>query len=164
MAHQGVRIEARVGLVAPSTAPARRALLVMVLLLVAGCSPAATPTPTPRAPVQVPEPARLVPAPNVPGDAENGRRLVIAKLCGNCHTVRGVPGATRVVGPNLTNVALRPTLAGEAIPNSPETMVRWIMDPPALKPGTAMPKLGLSEEEARDITAFLYSQPYNPVP
>jgi cytochrome c1 len=164
MAHQGVQIEAWVGPVVASTTPTRRALLVMVLLLVSGCSPATTTTPTPRAPARSPEPARLLPAPNVPGDPENGRRLITAKGCGNCHTVRGVPGATRVVGPNLTNVALRPTLAGEAIPNSPETMVRWIMDPPALKPGTAMPKLGLSEEEARDITAFLYSQPYNPVP
>jgi cytochrome c len=139
---------------------ARRALLAIVLVV--GCSPSATPTATPRAPGREPEPARLTPAPNVPGDAANGRRLVIDKGCGGCHTVRGVSEATGVIGPNLTNVALRPTLAGETIRNSPETMVRWIMDPPALKPGTAMPKLGLTEEEARDITALLYGQPYNP--
>jgi cytochrome c1 len=135
---------------------------LLAIMLLVGCGPAATPTATPRAGSPEPEPARLTPAPNVPGDATNGRRLVIGKGCGGCHTVRGVADATGVVGPNLTNVALRPTLAAETIQNSPENMVRWIMDPPALKPGTAMPKLGLTEEEARDITALLYSQPYNP--
>jgi cytochrome c len=104
----------------------------------------------------------LTPAANVPGDPESGRRLISARGCGGCHTVSGVPAATGVVGPNLTNVALRPTLAGEIIQNSPETMTRWIMDPPALKPGTPMPRLGLNEQEAQDITAFLYSQPANP--
>jgi cytochrome c1 len=75
----------------------------------------------------------------------------------------GVPQANNVVGPNLTNVALRPTLAGETIPNTPENMRQWIVDPPAMKNGATMPKLNVSENDARDLTAFLYSQAYNPV-
>jgi cytochrome c1 len=67
-----------------------------------------------------------------------------------------------VAAPNLTNVVLRPTLAGETIPMSPDTLRRWLLDPPALKPGTPMPRLGLTDDQARDLAAFLYSQPYNP--
>jgi cytochrome c1 len=104
----------------------------------------------------------VTPAPGLAGNPEAGRGLIIAKGCAGCHTVAGVEGATGVVGPKLNNVALRPTLAGESIPNSPETMVSWILDPPSLKPGTQMPKLGLTQEEAQDITAYLFSQPYNP--
>jgi cytochrome c1 len=50
------------------------------------------------------------------------------------------------------------------IPNSPDNLTRWLMDPPSLKPGTAMPRVGLTEQQAQDITAFLYSQPMNPMP
>jgi cytochrome c1 len=128
----------------------------------AACASLAAATPTPRGPAPRGEPARLTPAPGVPGNAERGRALFVAQGCAGCHTVRGVAARPSLVGPNLTNVALRPTLAPEAVPNSPENMVRWIMDPPATKPGTAMPKLFVSEADARDLTAFLYSQPYNP--
>jgi cytochrome c len=98
----------------------------------------------------------------VAGNAEHGRQLVLQKGCGGCHTISGVPGATGVAGPNLTNIALRPTLAGESVPNSSATLEQWLLDPQSLKPGTTMPKLGLSEQEARDLTAFLESQPHNP--
>jgi cytochrome c oxidase subunit 2 len=120
---------------------------------------------------------KLTPAPGVPGDVENGRRLftglnVFVGGCGGCHTVQGLPGATGYQGPNLTNVALRPTLAGDAIPNSPQALRDWIMDPPTMKTGAVMPKLNvtspggqeprpISESEARDLAAFLYSLPYN---
>jgi cytochrome c1 len=71
---------------------------------------------------------------------------------------------TGTVGPNLTNFTLRPTIAGDAsgITNSPDNLVRWIMNPPALKQGALMPVLGINEQEARDLAAFFYSQPYNP--
>lgn len=86
------------------------------------------------------------------------------KGCGGCHTLAGLPTATGVTGPNLTNIALRPTIAGESIPNSPDMLVRWLLDPPALKPGTTMPNLGLSQAEARDLVAFLEAQPHTPEP
>jgi cytochrome c1 len=74
-----------------------------------------------------------------------------------------VPTATGAVGPNLTNVSLRPTLGGERIQNTPENMARWIMEPSGMKPGSPMPNQGVNQQEARDITAFLFSHPYNPV-
>ena len=65
--------------------------------------------------------------------------------------------ATGVAGPNLTNVALRPTLAGEQIPNTPETLARWIHDPPAVDAKTAMPNLGVKDEDLKDIACYLYT-------
>jgi cytochrome c1 len=136
-------------------------------LALAGCSgvtPPGAPTPTPSGTTSFGQtaPRILTPAPGVSGDAATGRQLVLDKGCGGCHTISGVPGATGVAGPNLTNIALRPTLAGDTIPNSSATLEQWLLDPQSLKPGTSMPRLGLSEQEARDLTAFLESQPHNP--
>ena len=105
---------------------------------------------------------RLTPAPNVPGDPERGRTTFVDKGCITCHTIAGLPSATGILGPNLTNVSLRPTLTEASFTNNPAQMTRWIMDPPAMKPGTIMPNLGLTEAQARDLVAFLYSNPYNP--
>ncbi|MPZ15891.1 MAG: c-type cytochrome [Chloroflexi bacterium] len=144
-------------------------LLAATSLFVAGsaCIPAPpSPPATPRPPTGGPPVTKLTPAPTVPGDPEHGRQLISTKQCPTCHTVQGVQGATGTLGPNLTNVALRPTLAGDTIQNSPSNMARWIMDAPSEKQGTAMPSMqqmaGLTDQEARDIVAFLYSQPYNP--
>ncbi|HEX6397344.1 MAG TPA: hypothetical protein VFZ95_07975, partial [Steroidobacteraceae bacterium] len=60
------------------------------------------------------------------------------------------------VGPPLTNFAQRAFIAGQ-VPNSPETLVRWIQNPPSIVPNTAMPVLGISEGDARDIAAYLYT-------
>jgi cytochrome c1 len=98
------------------------------------------------------------------GDPTAGRRLFTELGCGGCHTLPGVPGATGVAGPNLNNIGLRPTLAGESIPNSPEMMQAWLLDPQAVKPGARMPKVGLSQPEAADLVAFLFSQPYTTPP
>lgn len=147
-----------------------RLLAVAALALaIAGCngitSPGA-PTPTPSGTNSFGQnaPRVLTPAPGIAGDPTIGRRLIGEKGCGGCHTLSGVPGATGVAGPNLTNVALRPTLAGETIPNSADMLERWLLDPPSLKPGTTMPRLGLTERDARDLVAFLESQPHNPQP
>lgn len=129
-----------------------------------GVTPPGVPTATPSGTSSfgASAPRLLTPAPDVPGDPNVGRRLIQERGCGGCHTVSGVPGATGVAGPNLTNIALRPTLAGDTIPNSPQMLERWLLDPPSLKPGTTMPKLGLSQDDARDLVAFLESQPHNP--
>ncbi|MBI4493542.1 MAG: c-type cytochrome [Chloroflexi bacterium] len=158
----GERLRATLQRSALSTRHAVLATATAMALFAAACASGPAAAPTARSPSGGPPPAPLTPAPNVPGNPENGRQLFVAKGCIGCHTLRGVPAATGVVGPNLTNVALRPTLAGETIENSPQNMARWILDPPSLKPGTAMPRLGLAEQEARNLVAFLYSQPYNP--
>jgi cytochrome c len=104
-------------------------------------------------------PAVMTPAPGVPGDPNAGRALFGQRGCGGCHTLAGVSEAVGVAGPRLNNTAVRPTIAGTDIPNTPANMARWILDPPALKPTTTMPRVGVSEGEARDLAAFLYSLP-----
>jgi cytochrome c oxidase subunit 2 len=102
-----------------------------------------------------PAPAAAAPG----GDAalvDAGKALVAQKGCGGCHTIAGIPGATASIGPNLGGVASRKTIAGGAVPNNgPDDLKKWIMNPPALKPGTAMPNLGLTDDEATKIVAFL---------
>jgi cytochrome c2 len=147
----------------------RLAALALISMLAAGCGGVVLPgqpTPTPSGTTSFGQsaPRVLTPAPGVQGDPAVGRQLILEKGCGGCHTLSGVPGATGVTGPNLTNIALRPTLAGESIPNSPEMLQRWLLDPPALKPGTAMPNLGLSQQEAADLVAFLEAEPRSPEP
>ena len=89
------------------------------------------------------------------GSAEAGRDAILAYGCGACHAIAGIPSADGRVGPPLTGVAERRYLGGQLV-NTPENMVRWISDPQAYAPGTAMPNLGVSEAEARDIAAYLY--------
>ena len=98
------------------------------------------------------------PASAVPGgDVERGKTAIAAMGCGACHTVSGVPGAHGEVGPPLSDVARRSIIAGE-LANTPDNMVRWIRDPQSIEANTAMPNLGVSEQTARDIVAYLYSR------
>jgi cytochrome c1 len=60
-----------------------------------------------------------------------------------------------MVGPRPTDVAGRGALAA-SLPTSPENLVRWIRDPQGVEPGTAMPDTGISQEDARDVAAYLY--------
>ena len=88
--------------------------------------------------------------------AAAGQSLIAQKGCGGCHTVPGVPGANGVIGPSLAGVASRTTIAGGAVPNNgPDDLKRWILNPPAVKPGTPMPNLGLSDDDATKIVAYL---------
>ena len=90
------------------------------------------------------------------GSVERGRHAIAATGCGTCHTIDGVVNANGKVGPPLNGIAERSMIAGE-LPNTPDNMVRWILDPPAVEPGTAMPNLNVSEASARDIVAYLYT-------
>ena len=90
------------------------------------------------------------------GDPDRGRELIEARNCGSCHRIPGVRGARGLVAPPLDAFARRTFVAGQ-VPNTPENLVSWIRDPHAVEPGTAMPDLGLSEEQARDVAAYLYT-------
>ena len=95
-------------------------------------------------------------APIVPGgDAERGKVAVGAYGCGSCHAIPGVRGARGMVGPPLADVGRRVYIAG-VVQNDPEHMVRWIIDPPAIDSKTAMPNVGVTERDARDIAEYLY--------
>lgn len=90
------------------------------------------------------------------GDPERGRALIDAYGCGACHVVPGVRGADALVGPPLTAWAERHSIAGE-LTNDPDALVRWISDPQSVEPGTAMPDVGVPEEEALHVAAYLYT-------
>jgi cytochrome c len=76
--------------------------------------------------------------------------------CVGCHIVPGIAGASGEVGPNLAGIAQRVYVAG-VISNTPEHLISFIVDPQSIDPKSAMPKTGISEEEARDVAAYLYS-------
>jgi cytochrome c1 len=87
---------------------------------------------------------------------KSGVRVILQRGCGSCHTIPNIPGASGTIGPNLDGVGGRTQIAGGAVPNnSPADLAKWIQNPAALKPGTAMPTLGLSEQEAADAAAYL---------
>ncbi len=86
---------------------------------------------------------------------ENRGMAAISKYgCGSCHTVQDIPGATGMVGPPLTGIGARMYVAG-MLQNTPANLASWIKDPKAINPKTAMPKLGVSEQDADDIAAYL---------
>lgn len=90
------------------------------------------------------------------GDPDRGRVMIKSYGCGACHTVPGVSGATGLVGPPLSNIADRIYLAGQ-LPNTPDNMKKWIRAPQSIEKGTAMPNLGVSDRDARDMAAYLYT-------
>jgi cytochrome c2 len=90
------------------------------------------------------------------GSAARGKELIRKYGCGSCHTIPRVPGAESSVGPSLQGIATRAYIAG-VMPNVPENMMRWIMDPPSVDEKTAMPNLHVSATDARDIAAYLYT-------
>ena len=89
------------------------------------------------------------------GDAARGEQVIRAYGCGTCHTIDGVPGANGLVGPPLSDFTARGYIAG-SLTNTPDNLVRWIMNPQSIEPGTAMPNLSLTEGQARDVAAYLY--------
>ena len=90
------------------------------------------------------------------GSVRRGAATVTEMGCGSCHAIAGITGAHGQVGPPLTGVGGRAILAGE-LPNTPANMIRWVRDPQAVEPATAMPNLGVTEQQARDIAAYLYT-------
>jgi mono/diheme cytochrome c family protein len=89
-----------------------------------------------------------------PPDPARGRVAILQYACVTCHRIPGVVGASAPVGPPLDGIGTRQFLAG-ALPNTPDNMVRWLRTPQAVNPLSAMPDLGLSERDARDIAAYL---------
>ena len=92
----------------------------------------------------------------MPGDAERGAALIGAYGCGACHVIPGVANAEAKVGPSLEDWAERSLIAGK-LRNRPAVLVRWLVDPPAMIPGTGMPDQGVTPEEAVHMAAYLYS-------
>jgi cytochrome c2 len=89
-------------------------------------------------------------------DPHAAAKALMASQCAVCHTIPGVPGAKGVVGPSLAGIAKRQVIAGK-LANTPDNMVRWIMHPQSIVPNTAMPELGLTQQQAREIVDYLYT-------
>lgn len=90
------------------------------------------------------------------GNARAGRDTIRKYGCYACHTIDGVPGAHGLVGPPLDGIALREFIAGE-LPNTPQNLMRWIQHPRQVEPHTVMPEMGVTEQDSRDIVAYLYT-------
>jgi cytochrome c oxidase subunit 2 len=103
--------------------------------------------------------------PAAAGDPTVGAMLIQQKGCGACHIIPGIPGANGTIGPNLGShdnvppLSQRPMIAtypNGTVPNAgPNDLKAWIMNPDKLKPGTQMPNLGLTDQEATNIVAYL---------
>ena len=78
-----------------------------------------------------------------------------ANSCVACHAIKGISGG--IQGPNLTHVGRRTTIAAGLLPATPDGFSRWLSDPPAVKPGSKMPKIGLTGDEVAVLAAYLTS-------
>jgi cytochrome c oxidase subunit II len=98
---------------------------------------------------------QAAPAQPVAGDAQRGLQAITSGGCIACHTIEGTI-ARGQIGPNLTHVASRSSLAGGILPNTPENLARWLRDPQEAKVGNLMilPR-PLTEDEIRDLVAYL---------
>jgi cytochrome c oxidase subunit II len=90
------------------------------------------------------------------GGERSGEQVFLSHQCASCHTIRGT-SAQGTVGPDLTHVASRTTLAALTIPNTKGYLGGWILDPQHVKPGNRMPGLKLSGPEVQDLLAYLQS-------
>ncbi|MEU2613741.1 c-type cytochrome [Micromonospora sp. NPDC007271] len=117
------------------------ALVGLPIVAVPGCASTAPPPPPPQSHA---------------GRPDRGAQLIARYGCGSCHTIPGINQADGLVGPPLTQFGARSYIAGE-LPNNADNLRRWITDPQAVEPGTAMPNLGVSAIDAQDIVAYLYT-------
>ena len=92
-----------------------------------------------------------------PSSRESGHDLIVHYGCGACHRIGGVEGADGRVGPSLRSFSQKRSIAGQ-LPNTPSQVASWIRDPRRFDPQTIMPDLGLSQQEAKEVTRYLYEQ------
>ena len=90
------------------------------------------------------------------GNARAGARAIRKYGCNACHTISGIPGARGLVGPSLDGIADRSSLAGE-LHNNPANMMQWLQHPRKVEPHTIMPEMNVSDDDSRDIAAYLYT-------
>jgi len=90
------------------------------------------------------------------GRVNRGPALIAKYGCGACHSIPRIAGAAATVGPPLDRIAMRTYLGGH-LTNTPGNLRRWIQDPQGKGPKNAMPDLGITAEDAKDIAAFVYT-------
>ena len=97
--------------------------------------------------------AQRAPAAEPQGAAAEGKTIFAGSACVGCHTIKGVSGG--ILGPDLTHFGSRTTFAAAMFPTRADMLTAWIKNAPALKPGVKMPALGLSDDQARAVAAYL---------
>ena len=90
------------------------------------------------------------------GNARSGRTEIREYGCNTCHEISGVPGARGLIGPRLDGIGERYYIAGE-LTNTPNNLMLWIQHPRQVEFHTAMPEMGVTEQDSRDIAAYLYT-------
>lgn len=90
------------------------------------------------------------------GDLHRGKDKIRYYGCGSCHTIPGIREAAGKVGPPLTAFALRIYIAG-LVPNTPSNLLHWIKHPHEIEQHTAMPEMGVTDADSKDIAAYLYT-------
>jgi cytochrome c1 len=90
------------------------------------------------------------------GNSQHGRLIMHNYGCDSCHSIPGVQGAEGLVGPPLDRMAQRVYIGG-VLANTPDNMIRWLRNPQEVDKLTAMPNVGLTDEDAHDIASYLYT-------
>jgi cytochrome c1 len=91
---------------------------------------------------------------SIAGDAQAGAIEITRDACGSCHEIPGIEESQGRVGPSLRHFAKRRMIAGR-LPNTPANLQRWLKAPQSIAPGNAMPDQGLTDQQARDVAAYL---------
>jgi cytochrome c oxidase subunit 2 len=91
-----------------------------------------------------------------PADAKaaRGKTVFESSTCAGCHTIRGTT-ADGTLGPDLTHLATRSTIASGTIRLTETNLLHWILDPQDVKLGATMPPTALTDDEVRSLTAYL---------
>lgn len=89
-------------------------------------------------------------------DATRGLALIERVGCAACHAVPGVDWPKGEAGSSLARFGSSPLISGR-VPNQPDNLIRWLRDAPSMDPETAMPPMPLTDAEARDVAAYLYT-------
>jgi cytochrome c len=126
----------------------KRMTVALLLLLAVACNrdeaakPMAKPAEAEAAPI---------------GNAERGKALTAQYGCNVCHAVPGIEGPQGSLGPSLAGVASRPTISFGAVQNTPGNLVKYIQDPQSMNPQSGMPPVGLTDVDAQDIGAYMFT-------
>jgi cytochrome c2 len=100
--------------------------------------------------------ARLLAQASTGGRSDAGKATIQRLGCGACHVIEGVSGADGAVGPALKGLAARVEVTGK-LPADPTSLIAWIRRPQEISPGVGMPDIAMSEQDARDLAAYLYA-------
>ena len=91
------------------------------------------------------------------GDPDRALPIMLANGCAGCHMIPGVPGAQGLVGPRLDGSLAQRVYIGGSLPNTAPNLIRWLRKSREVSPRTAMPSTHISEQDARDVAAYLYA-------